>query len=77
LIPLTLSFTLYFSVFSGSIANAVGRYVMIYLNKGEVEKSNVYFNSALIALFVLCGIALERYDLVKAGVLYKAAANTR
>ena len=58
MIPLVMSFIQYFRIFTTSIANAVTRYVSIYLNKGEVEKGNIYFNSALTALFILCGILL-------------------
>lgn len=58
LIPLALSFTTFFAVFSNSIANAVSRFVMIHLGKGEIEQGQTYFNSSLKMLIVLCGILL-------------------
>jgi membrane protein EpsK len=56
MIPLVVSFIAYFNLLTGSISNAVSRFVTIHLNKEEKEKSNAYFNTALIALVVLCGI---------------------
>jgi membrane protein EpsK len=58
IIPLVVSFIAYFNLFTMSISNAVTRFVSIHLSKEEIEQSNVYFNSALSALFVLCGILL-------------------
>lgn len=56
IIPLTLSFTIFFAVFSNAIANAVNRFVMIHLGKGEIEQGQIYFNSSLKMLIMLCGI---------------------
>ena len=58
MIPLVSSFTTYFSLFTMSISNAVSRFVAIHLDRGELEDSNIYFNSALSALLVLCGVLL-------------------
>lgn len=58
MIPLVISFIACFNLFTMSIVNAVSRYVSIHLNKGELEQSNIYFNSALSALLALCGILL-------------------
>jgi membrane protein EpsK len=58
MIPLVFSFIAYFNLVSKSIAGALTRYTAIYLNKGEVEKSNIYFNSALQGIAALCGILL-------------------
>ncbi len=58
MIPLVISFIAYFNLLTASITNAVTRFVAIHLGKGEVEQSNMYFNSALFALAILCGILL-------------------
>lgn len=58
MIALVISFIACFDLFTRSIANSVTRFVAIHLGKGEIEKSNLYFNSALSALMVLCGILL-------------------
>jgi len=58
MIPLVISFVAYFNLVTASITNAVTRFVAIHFRKGEVEESNIYFNSALSALFVLCLILL-------------------
>ena len=54
MIPLVVSFIAYFNLFTSAISNAVSRFVAICLNKEEGKISNIYFNSALIAIFVLC-----------------------
>jgi len=58
MIPLVISFVAYFNLFTNSIANAVSRFVAIHLDKGAIEESNIYLNSALFALAVLCGALL-------------------
>lgn len=58
MIPLVVSFIAYFNLFTMSISNAVSRFVAIHLGKGELEQSNVYFNSALSALVMVCGLLL-------------------
>jgi membrane protein EpsK len=58
MIALVISFIAYFDLFTRSIANSVTRFVAIHLGRDEIEKSNLYFNSALSALTVLCGILL-------------------
>lgn len=56
MIPLVISFIAYFNLFTMSISSTVSRFVAICIGKGEAEKSNVYFNSALVALLALSGI---------------------
>ncbi len=58
MIPLVISFIAFFNLFTMSIVNAVSRYVSIYLGQDELEKGNVYFNSALSALLILCSVLL-------------------
>lgn len=58
MIPLVISFIAYFNLLTASITNAVTRFVAIHLGKGEEEQGNTYFNSALFALIILCGILL-------------------
>ena len=58
MIPFVVSFGAYFNLFTMSISNAVSRFVAIHLGRDELEQSNVYFNSALSALVVLCGLLL-------------------
>lgn len=58
MIPLVVSFVAYFNLFTMSIVNAVTRFVAIHFGRDEFERSNVYFNSALSALLILCGILL-------------------
>ncbi len=58
MIPLVISFIAYFNLLTASITNAVTRFVAIHLGKGEEEQGNTYFNSALFALTILCGILL-------------------
>jgi len=58
MIALVISFIAYFDLFTRSIANSVTRFVAIHLRKGDIKKSNLYFNSALSALVVLCGVLL-------------------
>lgn len=56
MIALSLSIVGYFRIFTVSISNTVSRFVAIHLSKQEIIQSNVYFNSAIVALIGLCGI---------------------
>jgi membrane protein EpsK len=58
MIPLVVSFIAYFNLVSKAVAGALTRYTAIYLNEGDVENGNVYFNSALKGIVALCGILL-------------------
>jgi len=58
MIPLVVSFIAYFNLLTGSVTNAVTRFVAIHLRKGEIVKGNIYFNSTLSALIILCGVLL-------------------
>jgi membrane protein EpsK len=58
MIPLVISFIAYFNLLTTSITNAVTRFVAVHLSKDEEEQGNIYFNSALFALAILCGILL-------------------
>jgi membrane protein EpsK len=54
MIPLVASVVQYFDLCSLSISGAVGRFVAIHLNRQEIKESNVYFNSALFAILLIC-----------------------
>lgn len=54
IIPLVTQIASYFELFSRSVRDAVGRFVVIYFNKKEIEKSNIYFNTALVSITILC-----------------------
>lgn len=54
LIPLAMSFIAYFNLATASIAMATSRFVAIHLTKGQIREGNVYFNSSLVALVVIC-----------------------
>ncbi len=58
MIPLVISFIAYFNLFTISISSSVSRYVAIHFGKGQLDKSNTYFNSALIALLGFCVVLL-------------------
>ena len=58
MIPLVTSFIQYLNLFTMSISGTVSRYVSIYFNSGDLEKSNIFFSSALIGLVVICGVLL-------------------
>ena len=58
IIPLVVSFVAYFNLFTMSVSNAVTRFVAIHLGRDELEQGNVYFNSALSAMFILCGVLI-------------------
>lgn len=58
MIPLVVSFIAYFNLFTSAIANATSRYVAICLDRGEKKLGNIYFNSALTSLVILCLILL-------------------
>jgi len=55
MIPFVTSFIAYLNLVTMSIVNTVSRYVSIHLDRDEIEESNVYFNSALGGLLLLCG----------------------
>jgi membrane protein EpsK len=57
MIPLVAQIAAYFDLFSRSARDAVGRFVVIYFNRGEMKKCNIYFNTALISLAILCLLA--------------------
>jgi membrane protein EpsK len=54
MIPLVTQIAAYFDLFSRSARDAVGRFVVIYFNKRQMEKCNIYFNTALLSMVVLC-----------------------
>ncbi len=64
MIPLVISFIAYFNLFTMSISSTVSRFVAICIGKGDVEKSNVYFNTALVVLLALSGIFLIPVSIV-------------
>ncbi|MBN1796600.1 MAG: oligosaccharide flippase family protein [Sedimentisphaerales bacterium] len=58
MIPLVISFIAYFNVLTVSFANTVSRYIAIYLNKKQIEETNIFFSSAAIGLGFICLIVL-------------------
>lgn len=58
MISLVVSFVTYFNLFTMSISNTLRRFIAIHLGRDELEQSNLYFNSALYALVVICGMLL-------------------
>ena len=58
MIPLVVSFTTYFNLFTMSISNTLRRFIAIHLGRDELEQSNLYFSSALYALVIVCGTLL-------------------
>src|SRR5690625_1183187 len=56
LIPLATAFVSYFNLVTVSISSSVGRYVIIYFQKSDYHKSNIYFNSAFWVLVVICSL---------------------
>jgi membrane protein EpsK len=58
MIPLVVSFTTYFNLFTMSISNTLRRFITIHLGRDELEQSNLYFSSAFYALVIVCGMLL-------------------
>jgi membrane protein EpsK len=56
MIPFVTSLIVYLNLVTMSIVKTVSRYVSIHLDRDEIEESNVYFNSALGGLIILCGV---------------------
>jgi O-antigen/teichoic acid export membrane protein len=54
MIPLVTQIAAYFDLLSRSIGDSVGRFVVIHFKKNEIEECNIYFNTALISLAILC-----------------------
>jgi membrane protein EpsK len=54
MIPLTIQVVAYFDLFSKANQNAVGRFVALHYNRQQNERSNIYFNTALFSVVVLC-----------------------
>ena len=54
MIPLVTQIASYFDLFSRSVRDAVGRFVVICFNQNEIEKSNMYFNTGLFSMAILC-----------------------
>ncbi|MBI9015959.1 MAG: oligosaccharide flippase family protein [Phycisphaerae bacterium] len=55
IIPLVTSLITYFNLLTSSISQSVGRFVTVSFNKDDLVESNIYFNTALGALLLLCG----------------------
>ncbi|MHC4693181.1 MAG: oligosaccharide flippase family protein, partial [Planctomycetota bacterium] len=53
-IPLVTQVVSYLDLFSMAIRNAVGRFVAIHFNRQENDQSNIYFNTALFSVMILC-----------------------
>jgi len=53
MVPLISSVVSYFSLLTSGITSAVGRFVGIHLKKGDLERGNVYFNSAFFGMLIL------------------------
>jgi len=48
IVPLAVSIGAYLSVLTRLITASSGRYVAIHYSRGELERSNTYFNSAFL-----------------------------
>jgi O-antigen/teichoic acid export membrane protein len=54
MIPLVTQVASYFDLFSRSVRDAAGRFIVIHFKKNEMEQCNIYFNTALSSMVVLC-----------------------
>lgn len=54
MIPLVTQIASYFDLFSRSVRDTAGRFVVIYFNQKKIEQCNIYFNTALISVAILC-----------------------
>ncbi len=56
MLPLVISFTTFLQVGTSSMADSVSRFVALHFNRGDMNQSNQYFNSALGALLALTAL---------------------
>jgi membrane protein EpsK len=54
MIPLIISLASYFDLISISLSSTVVRFTTIHLGRNELEQSNIYFNTALFSIMLLC-----------------------
>lgn len=58
MVPLVSQIVAYFGLFTLLLTSVVGRFVALSIDKGDYEKSNIYFNSAFFTLLILCSLML-------------------
>ncbi len=58
MVPLVLSISHYFGLFTLAVTGTVGRFVALYIDQEDLEKANSYFSTAFFSLILLCSLLL-------------------
>lgn len=64
MVPLALSISHYSGLFTIAITGTVGRFVALFIDRGEYEKANTYFSTAFFSLVSICMVLLAPAILV-------------
>ncbi len=73
MIPLVTQIAAYFDLFSRSVRDTVGRFVVIYFNQNQIKQCNIYFSTALI--FIVTVSLLVCAPLIVVAVLLPSIFN--